>query len=287
MKKNRKKKTMIILIPLILFLLLLLPGLDNRLKVVTYRLGPETDTQPVRIALVTDLHSCAYGEGERELLDALDAQAPDLVLLGGDFFDDDLADDNSEAFLQGIRGRYPCFFVTGNHEYWSGETAFARKMAILEENGVTRLSGEMAPLEIRGMRLAVCGIDDPFAWGGDGAYTEYSEGSFEKQLAHTAALPEEGSFKILLSHRPEFFDLYSGYDFDLVLSGHAHGGQWRIPGLVNGLYAPRQGLFPAYAGGQYEKNGTVLIVSRGLARESTWLPRLYNRPELVIVEIGR
>lgn len=92
-------------------------------------------------------------------------------------------------------------------------------------------------------------------------------------------------YTILLTHRPERLDVYCQYGFDLVLAGHAHGGQWRIPGIVNGLWAPNQRLFPAYAGGRYEQNGTTMIVSRGLARESTWLPRWYNRPELVIIDL--
>ena len=75
------------------------------------------------------------------------------------------------------------------------------------------------------------------------------------------------------------------YPFDLILSGHAHGGQWRIPGILNGLYAPDQGLFPAYAGGRYEMNGATFIVSRGLARESTLAPRVFNRPELIVIDL--
>ena len=90
---------------------------------------------------------------------------------------------------------------------------------------------------------------------------------------------------VLLANRPELIEKYDVHDFDLVVSGHAHGGQVRIPGLLNGLYAPNQGWFPPYAGGEYEVNGTTMIVSRGLARETTRLPRIFNRPELVIVEL--
>lgn len=94
------------------------------------------------------------------------------------------------------------------------------------------------------------------------------------------------AFTVLLAHRPERIDKYAATgDFDLVVSGHAHGGQVRIPGLINGLFAPNQGFFPKYAGGQYEVDGTTLVVSRGLARESTRIPRVFNRPELVLVEI--
>ncbi|MBP5669242.1 MAG: metallophosphoesterase [Lachnospiraceae bacterium] len=94
-----------------------------------------------------------------------------------------------------------------------------------------------------------------------------------------------GAYTVLLSHRPESFEAYVNKGVDLALAGHAHGGQWRIPFLINGMFAPDQGLFPKYAGGRYEKYGTTMIVSRGLARESTILPRFCNPPELVIIDL--
>ena len=97
---------------------------------------------------------------------------------------------------------------------------------------------------------------------------------------------DQEHFTVLLSHRPELAEMYQKYKFDLVLSGHAHGGQWRIPGILNGLFAPNQGILPRYAGGRYDFEGQTLIVSRGLARESTLAPRIFNRPELVIIELG-
>jgi predicted MPP superfamily phosphohydrolase len=90
---------------------------------------------------------------------------------------------------------------------------------------------------------------------------------------------------VLLAHRPEYIDSYLDYDFDLILSGHAHGGQWRIPLLINGLYAPNQGWFPKYAGGRYELGNSTFIVSRGLAKESVRVPRIFNPPELVVIDI--
>ena len=287
-----KKQTKILLALSLLAFCLILPGLYNALKIVPYSVNAEGITQAIRIALVTDLHSCDYGDGQRDLLDVLDAQAPDLVLLGGDIFDDELPDDNTLAFLQGIGGRYPSYYVTGNHEYRSGKDGFARKMAALEKWGIVRLSGEMATVNIKGSRLNICGVDDAYAWRHESPYLEHPEGSFEAQIAKGGALPKNGAYTILLIHRPEYLDVYSQYDFNLVLSGHTHGGMWRIPGVLNGLYAnsfyehsPNHGLFPALAGGQYEQNGTTMIVSRGLARESTRVPRIYNRPELVIIDL--
>ena len=263
-----------------LLLCLILPGLDVRLKTVHYEVPARGVVQPVRIALVTDLHSCAYGQGQRTLLEAVYAQEPDLILLVGDIFDDDLPDGNTEAFLRGVSDRFPCYYVTGNHEYWSGKAAFARKMDILRACGVVRLSGESVRLEFGDTVLWLCGVDDPYAWDEESRQTEYA-----RQVEAVSPSEEETACTILLAHRPEAFGLYCRCGFDLILSGHTHGGQWRIPGLLNGLFAPDQGLLPEWAGGVYRQGGSVMIVSRGLARESTRLPRFYNRPELVIIDL--
>ena len=280
-----KKKARVLLILLAVLMVLILRGFYNALTVRRYTVKAPGLAGSVRVALITDLHACAYGEGQRELLDAVDAEAPDLVLLGGDIFDDDLPDGNAETFLRGIAGRYPICYVTGNHEYWSGRDGFARKMAILQECGVQRLSGEAVTFQLNGSLITVCGVDDPYAWAESSGFTERTEGSFRQQLAKAAEQAKGSAYTILLTHRPELMDVYSTYSFSLVLAGHAHGGQWRIPWILNGLFAPNQGLFPRYAGGQYEKDGTLMIVSRGLARESTPVPRWYNRPELVIIQL--
>ena len=280
-----KRRTKVLLSLLAVLLCLILPGFYNALKVVYYTVNADNVAQPIRVALVADLHSCAYGEGQRELLEAIDKEAPDLVLLGGDIFDHQIPNDRAAAFLKGIQGKYPCYYVTGNHEFWSGEEGFAEKMAILDAYGVIRLSGDMDTIEIKGTKLNICGVDDPYAWANNGFLIENRDGSYREQVERVAELARNGHFTILMPHRPELFSYYSQYGFDLVLSGHAHGGQWRIPGILNGVYAPNQGLFPAYTGGRYEQNGTVMIVSRGLARESTRVPRFYNRPELVVVDL--
>ena len=107
----------------------------------------------------------------------------------------------------------------------------------------------------------------------------------QEQLKIVAEQMDSHNYTVLLSHRPELAELYQEYDFDLVLSGHAHGGQWIIPGILNGLYAPHQGIFPQYAGGRYDFESQTMLVSRGLARESTLAPRIFNRPEIVIIDI--
>ncbi len=268
-------------LPLLLaLLLLLLLALDPRLIVRTYRIQAEEIQEPIRIALVTDLHSCRYGKEQKNLLAAIDKQAPDVILLGGDIFDDVKGDGNTEHFLSGIAGKYPCFYVTGNHEYWSGETAFAAKMAILDRYNIPVLAGDCVPFSVRGETINLCGVDDP-----DADRLKNNLVPFTEQLSRAKTGADE-HFTVLLTHRPEYFAEYAALGFDLVLCGHAHGGQWRIPYLQGGLFAPNQGFLPRYAGGEYTSGETTMIVSRGLARETTIVPRIFNRPELVIVELG-
>jgi len=272
---------------ILLLAILLAAALDCRLLIRHYTLEVEKITHSVRLALVTDLHSCRYGDNEQVLINALKQQQPDMVLLAGDIFDDQIPDDNTAALLQSISAVYPCYYVTGNHEYWQGAAAFNAKMSILAEYGVPNLGGQTVTLKINDELLDLCGVDDPDAYRIiENAHKTDGQANFDQQLAALAPdKADEHNFTILLAHRPEYFRRYAELGFDLALCGHAHGGQWRLPGLINGVYAPNQGLFPKYAGGVYQQADATMVVSRGLARESTRLPRLFNRPELVIIDL--
>lgn len=276
-KKNKKRIWPWIAAAVLLAVIAL--GLDNRLCIRHYSVDTDGACTGVRIALVTDLHSCKYGEGQRTLIEALDAQQPDVVLLGGDILDDELPDENAERLIAAAAERYPCYYVSGNHEYWSGAQRFAEKMAILEKYGVRRLSGEWEELRIGDAQLCICGVDDP-----DAALLDENF-SFEAQLTALNDARPNDVYTLLLSHRPEYWDVYAAQGYELTLCGHAHGGQWRIPLILNGVYAPNQGFFPKLAGGAYVQDDTTMIVSRGLARESTRVPRFFNRPELVIIDL--
>lgn len=278
---KRKRKKIITRICIVLALMvIIIPGFYNGLRVKHYEIDSDRVMKQVRIALVTDLHSCSYGEDQEELVSAIDGQSPDIIALSGDIFDDVLDDENTECFLSQIAGRYKCYYVTGNHEFWSGSEAFSEKMEILEKYDIPVLSGSGDTIQVGDTLISICGVDDPDSY----LVPEYSA-EITDQLEAAEKLSEEDDFTVLLSHRPELIELYDEYDFDLVLSGHAHGGQWRIPFLLNGLFAPDQGIFPRYAGGMYAGEDMTMIVSRGLARESTRVPRFYNPPELVIIDI--
>ena len=257
------------------------PGLYNALNVRYFSVESEKLNGHVRIALITDLHSCKYGKNEQQLLDRIDEQYPDVIMMCGDIFDHRLPDENAEAFLAGVSKKYPCYYVTGNHEYRSEEEAFGRKMEILEKYGVTRLSGKGVTAEINGTKINVCGVDDPLSLD----FPFENTLTVGQQLENMKDIRENGNFTVMLSHRPELISAFADFGCDLVLSGHAHGGQWKFPGILDGVIATGQGLFPKYVGGEYNERNTKMIVSRGLARETTLVPRFYNRPEIVIIDL--
>lgn len=248
-------------------------ALDVRLAIRRYEIPLAPLEAPVRLALITDLHSCRYGEDQRVLLDALEAEEPDALLLGGDIVDDELPTEPAFQFLEEAVRRWPCVYVTGNHEFRSGQAeAFCARIA---ELGIHVLRGTQITLELNGQPVDLLGLDDPTVGS-----------AYSRQLTELKSRPRTSHTAILLAHRPERYSDYAALGCDLILNGHAHGGQWRIPFLLNGLLAPNQGFFPAYAGGIYRRDGgEVQVVSRGLARESTRIPRIWNRPELVILQL--
>lgn len=273
----KKRRWMLWMTALLAAAVLMVIALDQRLIVRRYTVEAEEITTPVRLAVVTDFHGCDYGPGAQRLLAAIAAEEPDLVLLVGDIYDDEMPWDASDTLVTALATRWPTFYVTGNHEYWSEEIdEICRRVSAA---GATVLDMDCRTVEVNGQHLNICGVPDPYAMVYSGAPET------QKQLACAMSLAEPGAFVLLLAHRPELIEYYAAAGFDLVVSGHAHGGQVRIPGLLNGLYAPNQGWFPEYVGGVYHVEDTTLIVSRGLARESTRLPRIFNRPELVIITL--
>lgn len=277
MKIKKKYK---LIAALLILLVLVLSAFDVRLKIVRYKIESNKIDSPVRIGLVTDLHSCKYGENQKTLIDAVNKEKPDIILLGGDIFDDIIPDTNTKIFLKAVAPKYPCYYVTGNHEYWSRHSD--EMIAWLRANNIYVLDGESVNVEIGNQKISLSGINDP-----DKERFTGKSGDFDSELDKIQRKKDDNLFRILLAHRPSYIESYLKYDFDLVLCGHAHGGQWRLPPFLNGVYAPDEGWLPKYAGGKYDFPNGQMIVSRGLARESTRVPRIFNRPELVIVDVVR
>ena len=269
-----RKKHWWILPALAILVALALIALDERLILRTYTVVSPKLTAEVRLAVVTDFHS---SDNADDVVTMVASCAPDAVLMVGDMFDDDTANRPTERTLSLMRqlsAQYPCYYVSGNHEAWTGEMDALYQQT--EEAGVTVLRMSSGVLTVRGQRIALCGVPDPYEMVFSGAPDT------EEQLRQALEDVDSADFTVLLAHRPELLTKYAQFPLDLVVSGHAHGGQVRIPGVLNGLYAPNQGWFPKLAGGAYTQDGTTLIVSRGLAVR-TRLPRIFNRPEVVLV----
>ena len=230
---------------------------------------------------VSDVHNEARGEGNAALLRALREAAPDLICITGDFLDSRRTDLDFALELAGQLAEIaPAVYVTGNHE--------ARLMDLsaleagLAARGVRALRDGWTPLACGGEEIALIGLDDPgFAAGEDWTL---SEGLDQTQARLSALLAQAGDrFSLVLSHRPELLPAYADAGADLVLSGHAHGGQVRLPG-IGGLFAPGQGILPRLTSGVYARGETRLVVSRGLGNSSFPL-RVFNPPEIVTVTL--
>ena len=279
MQKGRgRKKKMTIWIILVSVLLLCAAAFYSGLTIKKYTIDTDKfeDGKSVRLVLLADLHSYIYGEDQSRLVSKIIEQNPDLILLAGDIADDHVPIKGTKLLLEGIKDIAPVFYVSGNHEYWSGDIKNIKET--IKGYGVTILEDEYCEITIDGVPLVIAGVDDP-------EWTRYeSKGSKKPMDESFNDLAAKNQFKILVAHRPELIESYKKYTFDLVVSGHAHGGQVRIPFLLNGLVAPNQGWFPEYAGGLYRHGSLVHIVSRGLSFNRR-LPRIFNPPEIVVIDI--
>lgn len=281
-KKGKRKitKTMKILI-IIIILLFCTAALWQGISVKRYRLTSGKLKSSVRIMALTDLHSTIYGKKQKKLIKKIREYDPDAIVLVGDIAVDNEPHVGTELLLSVIAKEYPCFYVTGNHEFRSGEVTYIKEM--IGGYGVTILAGSTALIDVNGQKIQLAGVDDPNGFNGPYYYEDKITDEWREQLDRCKEQLTDGIYSILLSHRPELTEIYRDSGFDLVISGHAHGGQIRIPGMVNGLYAPNQGLFPKYAGGLYELGDTTMIVSRGLCRNI--IPRVFNPPEVVVIDL--
>ena len=248
----------------------------NHYTVSSERL-PET-FDGYRIAHVSDLHNAAMGKDNAKLLDMLREAEPDMIAITGDIIDS--RNTNVEIALEFTKAAMeiaPCYYVTGNHEARVSEYDELREGLI--EQGVVVLDDERIELELSDETIALLGVNDP-SFETDYLFGD-SETVMQSKLQEISDAEKE--FTILLSHRPELFEVYADSNIDLILSGHAHGGQFRLP-FVGGLVAPNQGLFPKYDAGLYTDENTNMIVSRGIG--NSILPfRFNNRPEVILIEL--
>lgn len=232
-----------------------------------------------KILQISDLHNKKFGDNQDVLIQKMKSIDPDIIAITGDLIDSKSYD--AEVSMQLIREmvkKYPLYFVTGNHEQWSGKYNSLEKE--LKKYGVNVLRNEHVVIRKGEQEINLLGIDDPeFGTGnrdeGNIIIDEIKKAKIEMQ-------PDR--YNVLLSHRPEFIKEYTNERLDLVLSGHAHGGQVRLP-FIGGLVAPNQGVLPKYTAGLYVEQNTSMVVSRGLGN-SIIPQRILNRPEIVVVQLN-
>lgn len=244
------------------------------------------------IAQVSDLHNDNFGKNQKNLTNAIEESSPDMIVVTGDLIDSRRPDvEIAMDFIRQAMELAPVYYATGNHESRIPEE-YEQLESQMIEAGVQVLRDQRAfidadpsnksngPKESKEQKLQVIGLEDPdFNWYLAG---EDAGSAIQEKLS---GLLEENLYTILLSHRPELFQAYSAAGPDLVFTGHAHGGQFRIP-FIGGIAAPDQGFFPEYSEGIHQQNSTTLVVSRGLGN-SIFPFRINNPPELVVVTLRK
>lgn len=308
MKKKARKKKWILLVIIAVIIILLVWSLWGNTALELNEITVKSDRLPkgfdgYRIAHVSDLHNAEFGENNEKLLTLIAATEPDMIAITGDLVDSRRTDTEvALAFIEEAEKIAPCYYVPGNHE--SRIPGFDDLEDALQIAGVTTLRNGTIPLKKDGQEIQLVFLDDPAfhdvsdsgaylscAWDQIMEETWFFMGKpefYNPSVSDADSSPSQGSlttqpFSIVLSHRPEAFDAYCEMGADLVLTGHAHGGQFRLP-FVGGLVAPHQGLLPEYDAGLYTEGHTNMVVSRGLGN-SLFPLRFNNRPEVVLVEL--
>ena len=226
-----------------------------------------------KIVQLSDLHGAEFGEDGMGLVEKVEELEPDIIALTGDF----VTDEGDLAAVEKLAARLtelcPVYFVSGNHEFGSGLAVKVRN--ILERAGVKYLSNEYLTISRGEDEILLGGVEDPLA---------YADMLSPDELAQKMNDAAPDAFKILLGHRNYWMTEYPELPVDLIFCGHAHGGLIRIPG-VGGLIGTDRRLFPDFDAGEYNNGRYTLIVSRGLGN-SVPIPRVFNRPEIVCVELS-
>ena len=278
--KNKKTLTIVIAFIVLCLTLGTLIVYDNfKLDITEYNL--ESDNLPesfneLKIIHLSDLHNTEFGKDNEKLLRIIKEQEPDAVFVTGDTIDGFYTNIQIPINLfKEILKICDVYFVVGNHESRVNTNIHTEFIDTLSEIGVIVLKDDSAYIEKDVERIQVIGLKDASDYKID-----YSEDYTEKITETINILDDKNTFSILLSHHPELFPEYKNTDIDLVFSGHAHGGQFRLP-FIGGIIAPEQGLFPEYDAGVFSENNTTMVVSRGLG--NSIIPvRINNSPEVVV-----
>ena len=281
----RKYRLLLVLILLLLLCFGLYWG-DNAIKTdyisISSNKLPEA-FEGFKILQISDLHNKEFGKDQAVLLRNIEKAEPDIIVVTGDLIDSRRTNvDKAMDFIRGAVKLAPVYYVTGNHEGLTEEYPELEKQLI--QTGAILLKNKLIQIKYKGAAINLAGINDPLYEMITGNYNEYSEKQILEEQLEGIKEDRAERYTVLLAHRPEFIDTYAQYGIDLVFSGHAHGGQFRLP-FIGGLIAPGQGLFPKYTSGKYNKKNTTEIVSRGLGNSIIPL-RVFNRPQIIVCTLN-
>ena len=259
---------------------------NNNISINRITINKELN-EKIKIVQLSDLHSKEFGKENNKLLKKISKEKPDLILLTGD-----IIDCSSKKymeiinFISKISMKIPTYYIPGNHE--TRAVKYEEIIIKLRENNVNVLLDEIRTITIKGNKINILGLVEE--QGSAEAYMKRAKGNFQYKDYSMIfkKFDKLSGIKLVLCHYPENFKAigdksYYKYEFDLMFSGHAHGGQFRLP-FVGGLYAPGQGILPKYTAGVHSEASKKLIINRGLGNSGFPL-RLFNRPEIVTVTI--
>lgn len=278
-----KKRTFLITIILIILGCLFVYFENNNIVITKYTYKNEqipSQFKNLKILQISDLHNAQFGKNQNTIIRKIKKCQPDMIFITGDIIDANRYDlQKAITLVKQVVDIAPTYYVSGNHEAWSNHYNEV-KAALLEEK-VLVLDNDSIDIKRGKDSITLIGLKDPAFLHSDYFFgTDYSawENYLKSQVKYN-------KFEILLSHRPELMDIYKKHNVDLVFSGHVHGGQFRLP-FVGGVVGPDQGFFPKYDAGEFVEQNTTMILSRGLGNSIIPL-RIFNRPELVLVELDR
>lgn len=255
------------------------------------------------IVQVSDLHNTKFGKNQARLIKRIEQNKPNVIVITGDLIykrSKDMEKEISEVtdFVNNIVKIAPVYFVTGNHENQVGKENLKKIRESLANSGVTLLDETSTKLNFKGKHINLAGINDLEMYFDD-YVDEYIKNSGKKIITIEEVIMieeniikrcldkiklDDSEFNVLLTHQPQYIEIYAKYKYDLVFSGHAHGGQIRLP-FIGPLMSPGQGFFPKYTSGLHTFENTKMIISRGLGKSK--LPfRFLNDPELIICKLS-
>ncbi|ERK31387.1 metallophosphoesterase [Clostridium intestinale] len=279
MKFERNKLLFSIIILVVIAFLVIVYNKKIVISNITYKNSKiPSSFDGYKILQISDLHNAEFGKNQKTLIEKTKEIAPDIIFITGDLIDSYNTNiDISMKYIDGIADIAPIYFIPGNHE--SRIESYNELCNKLISFGVKILNNKTVFIQKDTSSIGLIGLDDP-------AFIQSSnQDELFKKLLIDLSKDTDSDFKILLSHRPEKLADYKDAKVDLVFSGHAHGGQFRIP-FVGGLLAPNQGFFPKYTSGIYREENTSMIVSSGLGN-SIFPFRINNSPELVVVTLEK